>query len=341
MFKSHDFQTALLSWYDIHARDLPWRSKSGQKADPYHVWLSEIMLQQTTVPAVIPYFNKFINLWPTLGDFAAANPDDVMREWAGLGYYARARNLLKCAQVVVSDYGGIFPDTVESLSKLPGIGPYTSAAIAAIAFNRHAVVVDGNIERVTARIFAVTEPMPKVKPVLRQEAAKLFGGTDRPGDLAQALMDHGSSICIPKNPRCMICPVREFCTAYKLGIQNELPKKAAKGERPKREGRVYWLTNEKGEVLLERRDDKRMLGGMMGLPTTDWDKKSPAGPEIANAVYVTDVYHSFTHFDLKLEVWKADIRSQDFSAGLWYKGKDITRAGLPGVFTKVAKVFAE
>ncbi len=341
MFKSHDFQKNLLKWYDKHRRELPWRARRDSNADPYHVWLSEIMLQQTTVPTVIPYFEKFLKLWPNLKKFAAAPQDKVLKEWAGLGYYARARNLHKCAQVLVATHKGIFPDSEEELLALPGIGPYTSAAISAIAFDRHAVVIDGNVERVTARVFAIETPLRESKPVLKQKAALLYKDVSRPGDFAQSLMDLGSAVCVPQNPKCGVCPVSEFCQARKKNIQNLLPAKAVKIALPKRTGRVYWLETAKGEVFLERRDEKRMLGGMMGLPTTDWDGKTstPLPKSLEKRLkYVGDIYHSFTHFDLKLEIWQGRIKKDEVKGGLFFKLSEIKEAGLPTVFQKVTKV---
>ncbi len=341
MFKSHEFQKSLLKWYDRHRRALPWRAAVGRKSDPYHVWLSEIMLQQTTVGAVIPYFEKFLKRWPDLKKFAKARQDEVLKEWAGLGYYARARNLHKCAQLLVKEHGAVFPATEKELQALPGIGAYTSAAIAAIAFDDHAVVIDGNVERVTARLFAIETPLKESKPGIRDKAALIYKGVKRPGDFAQSLMDLGATVCIPKTPRCGVCPVSAFCKAYARGIQGDLPAKAVKSLRPNRTGRVYWLENAAGEVLLERRDEGRMLGGMLGLPTTDWDGKPSRmiSKDQENALkYEGDVYHSFTHFDLKLELWRGRIRGRKPAGGSFYKSSEIAGAGLPSVFQKVTKM---
>ncbi len=306
MSHAQKFQSALLGWYDRHARVLPWRAPIGKKADPYHVWMSEIMLQQTTVQTVASYFEKFTSRWPKLSDLAQADTDDVMQAWAGLGYYARARNLLKCARAVHENHQGIFPQTEEELLNLPGIGPYTSAAISAIAFDKQATVIDGNVERVVSRVALITDPLPASKPQIREQANILFQNVSRPGDFAQAMMDLGATICIPRTPRCSLCPVSEFCQAFKAGVQADLPAKIAKKARPQRRGRVYWLKTKDGRIAYEKRSDDRMLGGMPGLPTTDWDKSGHAfdagrlaKPE--TPVYGT-VYHTFTHFDLSLDI---------------------------------------
>ncbi len=339
MFKSHDFQKNLLKWYDRHRRDLPWRAKAGIQPDPYHVWLSEIMLQQTTVPTVIPYFQKFLKLWPNLKKFAAAKNEDVLKEWAGLGYYARARNLHKCAQVLAEDHKAIFPKGEAELLKLPGIGPYTAAAISAIAFDNHAVVIDGNVDRIVVRVFGIETPIKLSKALIRKKAELVYVDVKRAGDFAQSLMDLGATICIPQKPRCHSCPVRDFCKAFKKGIQNEIPSKPAKTAKPQRSGRVYWIENKGGKVLLERRDDKRMLGGMMALPTTGWDGKSDSilPKEVENKIiYAGDVYHSFTHFDLKLEVWKG-VLTNSAKDNIWIDKEEILSAGLPTVFKKAVK----
>lgn len=339
MFKSHDFQKKLLHWYDNHARSLPWRALPGVTPDPYHIWLSEIMLQQTTVQAVISYFLKFLNLWPNVQKLAEAPQEQVLKEWAGLGYYARARNLHKCAQVIVNEHKSTFPNTEADLSLLPGIGAYTSAAIAAIAFNRHSVVIDGNVERVTARIFAIKTPVRLSKRLFQEKAAELYDNVRRSGDFAQSLMDLGATICIPKKPRCGQCPVQKFCSAYKLGIQDSLPAKAPKLSKPQKTGQVFWLEDEKGRVLLERRGEKRMLGGMLAFPTTDWDGKPGAEITVSrqDMLYCGEIYHSFTHFDLKLEIWRGYLNSEGKPDEIFLPKADIKTAGLPTVFLKVAK----
>ena len=298
----------LLAWYDSHARDLPWRAPPGSDArpDPYRIWLSEVMLQQTTVAAVKGYFDRFTSRWPGVADLAAAEDADVMGEWAGLGYYARARNLLKCARAVVADHGGRFPDTREALLTLPGIGPYTAAAIAAIAFDRPETVVDGNVERVMARLFAVETPLPAAKPELVAHAARLTP-TERPGDYAQAVMDLGATICTPRKPACGLCPWVSPCRARAEGIATDLPRKAPKKAKPVRLGIVYLARRPDGAWLLERRPDKGLLGGMLGWPTSDWcDAPDPAPPLVADWRSVGEVRHTFTHFHLRLDVHVAE-----------------------------------
>ena len=259
----------LLAWYDRHARVLPWRARRGERADPYRVWLSEIMLQQTTVKAVAPYYARFLSRWPTVGALAAASLDDVLRAWAGLGYYARARNLHACAKAVVERHGGQFPNDVAALRALPGIGDYTAAAVAAIAFDAPAVPVDGNVERVVSRLFAVEEELPAAKPVIKRLAASLLPA-DRAGDFAQALMDLGATICSPKRPACALCPWTDACLANERGDQETFPRKAPKREGQLRCGAPLSCCASDGRVLLRRRPDKGLLGSMMEVPGSDW-----------------------------------------------------------------------
>ena len=264
---------ALLRWYDVNARTLPWRTPPGSatRPDPYRVWLSEVMLQQTTVAAVAPRYERFLARWPNVEAMAAATLDDVLGEWAGLGYYARARNLHKCAQAV-SARGG-FPETEEALRALPGVGDYTASAIAAIAFDRPAVVMDANIERVASRLFAIETPLPKAKPELKAAIATIWP-KKRSGDFAQCLMDLGATVCGPRAPKCLLCPLTEHCRARAKGIAEALPVKARKPEKPLRRGVAYALVNDRGEVLFERRPEKGLLGGMLGLPGTAWAETS-------------------------------------------------------------------
>jgi A/G-specific adenine glycosylase len=302
--------SALLRWYERHARDLPWRlgpgtRKAGRRPDPYAVWLSEIMLQQTTVATVTPRYAEFLKRWPTVEDMAAAPLDDILGQWAGLGYYARARNLHKCA-VDVAARGG-FPDTEEKLKELPGIGDYTAAAIAAIAFDRRAVVVDGNVERVVARLFAIKTPLPAAKPEIKKRASEIWPAK-RSGDYAQALMDLGADICRPKNPSCLLCPISAACKAYARGAPEDFPKKAPKKVKRNRIGAVFALTNAKGEMLFERRPEQGLLGGMLGLPGTGWAKDLPgdvftSAPAKVKWKRIGEITHTFTHFHLTLDVY--------------------------------------
>jgi A/G-specific adenine glycosylase len=337
-----DLRASLLAWYDANARDLAWRVRpaaraAGLRADPYRVWLSEVMLQQTTVPHATPYFLKFLALWPTVTDLANAEDGEVMAAWAGLGYYARARNLLACARAVAGQHGGQFPETEEGLRALPGLGPYTAAAVAAIAFDRPANVVDGNVERVMARLFAVEAPLPDAKPELKRLAAGLVGD-ERPGDWAQALMDLGAVICRPKTPLCERCPVSAHCAAFARGDAETFPRKTPKAERPHRYGVAYVLTRGE-EVALVRRPPKGLLGGMLALPTSDWraarwedDEALASAPASADWRSAGEVEHGFTHFTLTLQL----LRAEGEAAGvIWTR-----RAGLdalPSVFLKAAR----
>lgn len=315
----------LLTWYDTHARVLPWRvpPNSAATPDPYRIWLSEVMLQQTTVATVKPRFIRFIDLWPSVADLAAAPVEDVLAEWAGLGYYARARNLTKCAQMVVKDYGGAFPVTEQVLLTLPGIGPYTAAAIAAIAFDQPAVVVDGNIERVMTRMFAVRQPIATSKEKLRTHAASLTP-KKRPGDYAQALMDIGATICTPRNPLCALCPLSAKCMAYKQGVAAELPLKNAQEQKPVRRAHIYVALTDQGAVMVERRPSKGLLGGMLGLPTSPWPKQGqPEYRPPCDGAWekAGEMRHTFTHFHLDNQIWQAKMNetpdhrwTQDYDA---------------------------
>ncbi len=307
---------ALLAWYDRAARRLPWRTgpaegAAGARTDPYHVWLSEVMLQQTTVATVGPYFARFTARWPSVQALAAAALEDVLGEWAGLGYYARARNLHACAQAVAAL--GAFPDHEEGLRALPGVGAYTAAAIAAIAFDRAAVVVDGNVERVIARLFAIETPLPDAKPAIRAHAARLTPQT-RSGDFAQAMMDLGATLCTPKRPACALCPWRDACAAHRAGIAETLPRKRAKAAKPHRRGAAFVALREDGAVLVETRPDAGLLGGMSGPPCTDWTEAGPDAAAIAAAAPLAgpwreaqaEARHVFTHFTLSLRVLVAD-----------------------------------
>ncbi|QXQ07906.1 A/G-specific adenine glycosylase [Sphingosinicellaceae bacterium] len=333
------FQTALLGWYDAHARTLPWRSPPGTpSADPYRIWLSEVMLQQTTVAAVIPYFEAFTTRWPTVAALAAAEDGDVMQAWAGLGYYARARNLLACARAVTA-LGG-FPTTEANLRTLPGIGAYTAAAVASIAFGEAAVVVDGNIERVMSRLFAVSTPIPAARPELRAHAAALTP-THQPGDHAQALMDLGATVCTPRSPRCDACPVARWCDARASGDPARFPVRAPKRIRPVRFGTAFRL-EARGHVLLVRRPPRGLLGGMLALPTSAWtpapvDWRTEAPVPADWTLRPTVVRHVFSHFELRLSVVAASLAARTHLPGEWWPADRLDEAGLPTLFAKASR----
>lgn len=346
--KAADLQARLLNWYDRHQRVLPWRSLPGKRPDPYHVWLSEIMLQQTTVVTVGPYFQKFLQLFPTVKALAKAPQEKVLAAWAGLGYYARARNLHKCALVVANEKDGVFPSTVEELEALPGIGPYTAAAVASIAFDRPAVAVDGNVERVTSRFFAITEPLPLSKSDIRAKAAYLAEDVSRPGDFTQAFMELGATVCVPRNPKCGICPWHDGCAARKLGIAESLPAKTPKKARPPRRGRVFWIVNKKGQFLIHQRREKGLYENMYQLPTTDWVKdakpKDAAGLDIQWKLPVklentgVEVHHTLTHFDLILEIWAGRSDRIPVEGGIWIDDSETGDYALPSLMMKAIKL---
>lgn len=334
----------LLVWYDRHHRDLPWRvspaaAKAGKRADPYHVWLSEVMLQQTTVQAVKPYFAKFLALWPKVTDLAAAPVADVMAAWAGLGYYARARNLKKCAEAVAAEHGGVFPDTEEGLKALPGIGDYTSAAVAAIAFNRQAAVMDGNVERVISRLHAIDAPLPGSKPLIKTKVTELTPA-DRPGDFAQAMMDLGATICTPKRPTCVLCPFRDDCLAFAEHDPELFPVKAAKKEKPVRVGAAFVAVTPEGDVLLRRRVESGLLGGMTEVPTTDWTSRFDGGTTTDHAPFSAGwepcgtVIHVFTHFELRLSVFRTKTARIPTDDGWWEPVTNLEAQALPTVMKK-------
>lgn len=334
--------TALLAWYDRNARDLPWRARPGANApDPYRVWLSEVMLQQTQVASVIPYFDKFTRAWPSVEALAASEDADLMAAWAGLGYYARARNLLACAREVARR--GAFPDTEQALRELPGVGGYTAAAIAAIAFGRRAVVVDANVERVVARLFAVEQALPGAKATIYAHTDSITPDT-RSGDFAQAMMDLGSGICTARSPKCLLCPLREHCVGFAGGAPERYPVKAAKKAKPQRHGTMFWLARD-GQVLLVRRPDKGLLGGMRALPTGPWADSPPGldgAPAAADWQMLGDtVSHGFTHFNLAVGLAAATIPSHAGAAvpGEWWPVAELESAGLPTVFAKAARTF--
>lgn len=335
--KPSEIAVDLLGWYDAHARTLPWRAAPGTNAtDPYRIWLSEIMLQQTTVAAVAPRFAEFVARWPSVEALAAAPEADLMAAWAGLGYYARARNLHACAQAVVARGG--FPDTEAELRALPGIGAYTAAAIAAIAFGQRAVVVDANVARVVARLFAIARPLPGGMPEVRAATDTITPAT-RSGDFAQAMMDLGSGVCTPRAPRCLVCPLSQDCAAYRIGTPEAFPPREIKPAKPQRYGTIFWA--QAGErVLLVRRPPKGLLGGMRALPTGPW---GDAPPRLADAplaaewhVLAGTVAHVFTHFRLELALAVARVDGHSRGSGEWWTVDGMESAGLPTVFAKAA-----
>lgn len=344
-----DTVAALLDWYDGERRDLPWRARRGRRPDPYKVWLSEIMLQQTTVKAAIPYYERFLARWGSFKKLAAADPEEVLAMWAGLGYYSRARNLIKCARAVAARPDGSFPRTEAELRELPGIGPYTAAAIAAIAFGEPATPVDGNVERVVARLFAVKRPLPAARKELRRLAATLTP-TDRAGDFAQAMMDLGATICSARRPSCLMCPLQQDCHAHAKGIEGELPLRLERMQRPTRYGIAFLVLREDGYVLLRKRPGAGLLGGMLEVPSTEWaDEWLSADLALGAAPVRGDwwpvpgaVSHTFTHFRLELMVFRA-IVAPDAALTFWAEPercrwvarRELASAALPSVMRKI------
>ena len=345
----------LLPWYDRHARELPWRLSPRQRlempemrfTDPYHVWLSEIMLQQTTVATVKSYYLKFLDAWPTVHDLAREELDKVLSGWAGLGYYARARNLHKCAKVISEELGGNFPKTEEGLLALPGVGPYTAAAISAIAYDHPAAVVDGNVERVIARFYSLQDPLPGVKAQVKAYAVRQTP-ENRSGDYAQAMMDLGATICTPRSPGCVICPIQTNCQGRKEGLAEMLPKRAPKKTKPTRKAYAYILSNGAGEVLLRRRPEKGLLGGMTEVPTGDWQEvvtpcHDSAILSLAEWVVLEGmVKHTFTHFHFEITVLVADLTIDSGGIakklnGNWYSNTMFDSLALPTVMRKILK----
>jgi A/G-specific adenine glycosylase len=332
----------MLHWYDRQARIMPWRTspmarEQGQRPDPYRVWLSEVMLQQTTVAAVQAYFHRFTQRWPSVFDLAAAPDAEVMAAWAGLGYYARARNLLKCARDIVQNHGGAFPPSRDQLLRLPGIGPYTAAAIAAICWDEPVTVVDGNVERVIARVFAVHTPLPAAKPELNAQAARLTP-QQRPGDYAQAMMDLGATLCTPRSPACGLCPVASYCEAQAEGVAAQLPRRTPRESKPIREGIAYVARRADGALLLERRPESGLLGGMLGWPTSEWGLGLQEAPPVLVSWrrLEAQVRHTFTHFHLRLYIDLADV-AQDVqpARGTFVAPDAFTPTALPTVMRKV------
>jgi len=335
-------QERLLAWYDRERRTLPWRALPGERSDPYRVWVSEIMLQQTTAAAVAPYFVRFMALWPRVEDLATADLDAVLHAWQGLGYYARARNMHACARAVAAS-GGRFPDSEDALRRLPGIGAYTAAAVAAIAFERPAVPVDGNVVRVLARLHAIEEPLPAARPAIEARALALAPAA-RAGDFAQALMDLGATVCTPRLPRCPACPWREACAAFAGGQPETYPRKAAKKDRPVRHGAAFWVTRGDGAVLLRRRPAKGLLGGMMEIPSTEWRAQAWSETEArasapASARWLRlpgGVGHTFTHFHLELMVLAGRCRAGEPADGVWVRPDRLGEHALPTLMKKIA-----
>ncbi len=343
----------LLNWYDRHGRELPWRVRpqDGQQmaADPYRVWLSEIMLQQTTVTAVRPYYEKFLAQWPSIAQLAAADEEAVMVAWAGLGYYSRARNLLKCARLVATQLNGEFPRTAAQLQTLPGIGPYTAAAVAAIAFRDPAAVVDGNVERVVTRLLAISTPLPAAKQMVRDALLPVIP-VERPGDLAQALMDLGATLCTPKRPACSLCPLNNQCQAFATGTQEAFPVKLPKAQKPTRFGAAFVLIRQDQQIWLQKRADRGLLAGMTEVPTSNWTSRqdgvttSDAAPLDANWQTAGKVRHTFTHFHLELTVYKAEFSIATAAAhrpnslpehGWWRDLASLHDEALPNLMRKV------
>lgn len=333
---------ALLAWYDRHRRELPWRAPAGRRQDPYRVFLSEIMLQQTTVVTVQPYYRGFLARWPDVEALAAARLEEVLSAWAGLGYYARARNLHACARAVTEAHGGVFPDTEAGLLELPGIGPYTAAAIASIAHERRAAPVDGNWERVVARLFAVEEELPRVRAKLRALALTLLPDA-RYGDFAQAMMDLGATVCTPRKPACILCPWRSNCAAQAAGVPELYPRKAAKAARPTRQGVAFLVVREDGAVLVRSRPARGLLGGMSEVPCTPWQPGGTANPaghaplkanwQALNAA----VTHVFSHFALELAVWRARVSASTTApeGHRWVHKDGFDEEAFPSVMRKV------
>jgi A/G-specific adenine glycosylase len=341
--------SALLDWFDQSGRSLPWRAQKEQTKNPYFIWLSEIMLQQTTVATVYAYFNKFTQKWPTVFDLAKADIDDVLREWAGLGYYSRAHNLHKCAKVIVQKFDGIVPSLEKELLELPGVGPYTAAAISAIAYDQPNTIVDGNVERVISRLFLIEEPLPTAKPLIREKAMTLTPKV-RPGNYAEAIMDLGATVCKPQKPMCILCPLQSFCKATKVGRPEDYPRRLPKSERPVRKATLFWVESE-GHIILRKRPLKGLLGGLWELPSTPWDTKTykayADNPDMAPFMPVQDeaikwialdgfVTHQFTHFQLEMTILKTTLnkRSQEHE---WVHLQNLDQYALPTMIQKALK----
>jgi A/G-specific adenine glycosylase len=330
----------LLDWYGAHARVLPWRNPPGSALPddpdwPYRVWLSEVMLQQTTVEAATPYFHEFTARWPTVAALAACDDGELMQAWAGLGYYARARNLLACARAVVAGHGGRFPGDEAALRALPGIGDYTAAAVAAFGFGRDAVVIDGNVERVVTRLLALAQPLPGARGAIRAALAEVLPGAQA-GDFAQALMDLARRVCTVKAPRCLACPIAAACAGRRTGAPEDFPVKPAKKARPLRQGTAWWIEAQ-GQVLLVRRPAKGLLGGMLALPSCDWRGGDAPPPLAGDWQMLGVVRHGFTHFELELAVMAVRLAARPDLDGEWVTADQVA-AGLPTLFAKAVQL---
>ena len=340
-----DFAHRLLYWYEINARAMPWRipphdHAQGIRADPYHVWLSEVMLQQTQVATVKDYFLKFISKWPTVFDLARSDLEGVLKAWAGLGYYSRARNLKKCADLVVAEYNGSFPQTFEELKTLPGIGDYTASAIASIAFDQPVAVLDGNVERVMSRHQRIEAYFPEAKRETKAMLALILD-QKKPGEFAQATMDLGATICTPKRPACSLCPVNEDCLGFRNGDAELFPYKKPKTKKPTRRGAAFVMTNTKGEIFLCKRENTGLLASMTQVPTTDWNSRQNGSFDTTQAPIKADwrnagiAKHTFTHFHLELIIWTANEVSELPNNGWWCPVEQLSEEALPTVMKKV------
>ncbi|MCZ2328486.1 A/G-specific adenine glycosylase [Bartonella sp. F02] len=342
----YEISAHLLSWYDKHHRHLPWRitpeeQAKGIRPDPYRVWLSEVMLQQTTVETVKPYFKKFLKLWPNLFSLSQASQDDIMKAWAGLGYYSRARNLKNCADQLVKDYNGEFPQSVKILRTLPGIGDYTAAAISAIAFNNSVAAVDGNIERVITRLFAITTLLPKAKTEIKNKTQEIIS-LKRPGDFTQAMMDLGATICTPRKPSCPDCPLQSLCQATKMQAVEIFPVKAAPKERSLKTGAAFIILNKNRQIYLEKRHSSKLLGGMTQVPNNIGINNNNGlenAPFPANWQFKGEITHIFTHFSLKLNVYYVDEMCVTKSKnGWWCDIHTLDKEALPTVMKKAISI---
>lgn len=342
------FAHRLLDWYDIHAREMPWRvpphdHAQGVRANPYHVWLSEVMLQQTQVATVTDYFIKFITKWPTIFDLAASDQEDVLKAWAGLGYYSRARNLKKCADVVVAEYEGKFPQSFDELKKLPGIGDYTASSIASIAFDQAVAVIDGNVERVMSRHQRIEAYFPEAKADTKLRLAEVLD-TEKPGEFAQATMDLGATICTPKRPACSLCPINEDCLAFKHGDAELFPHKKPKAVKPTRYGAAFVLKNPSGDIFLCKRPDQGLLASMTQVPTTDWNSRQDGSIDTSEAPIQANwqkqgiAKHTFTHFHLELNVWSAEVFDHNSKNGWFCAQHELLDEALPTIMRKVIEI---